>query len=229
MKKRKLIIIPAREGSKGLPGKNTKLLLGIPLVRYSINFAKEIKSVDDIICISTDDEKIIKIVEDAGISVPFVRPKHLSSDTAGTRDVILHALEFYESRGNFFDQIVLLQPTSPYRLRQDYNNMLDMMKDDIDMVVSVRQSKDNPYFNLYEENSDGFLKKSKESMFIRRQDAPSVYAFNGSIYIINSESFKKNDFDGFVAIVKYEMTKKYSIDIDTEDDFLLAAHFGEPL
>lgn len=106
-----LVVIPARGGSKGLPGKNIKNLCGKPLIAYSIDVARSITS-DDNICVSTDDKKIIDAVENYGLLVPFVRPTELATDTATTNDVLLHALDFYEKRGKHYSRL-LAHPTNP--------------------------------------------------------------------------------------------------------------------
>ena len=102
-----LVVIPARGGSKGLPGKNIKNLCGKPLIAYSIDVARAI-TIDDNICVSTDDQKIIDVVEKYGLHVPFVRPAELASDTASTNDVLLHAVKFYEDKGKKFNRYCFL-------------------------------------------------------------------------------------------------------------------------
>ena len=109
-----LYLIPARKGSKGIPHKNRKPLAGIPLIGYSIETALQLTDAENI-CVSTDDEEIIRIAEGYGLRVPFVRPEALSSDTSGSREVILHALDHYQQAGRQFDAVILLQPTSPFR------------------------------------------------------------------------------------------------------------------
>ena len=104
-----LVVIPARGGSKGLPGKNIKDLCGKPLIGYSIDVARAITS-DENICVSTDDQKIIDVVESYGLHVPFVRPAEFATDKAATNDVLLHAVDFYEKRGKHYDKLLLLQP-----------------------------------------------------------------------------------------------------------------------
>jgi N-acylneuraminate cytidylyltransferase len=95
----KIFIIPARKGSKGLPGKNVRVLGGKPLISYSIEFAKLVCTQDDTICVSTNDEEVIKIANELGVSTPFLRPDDLSTDSANTYQVIIHAIEFYKSIG----------------------------------------------------------------------------------------------------------------------------------
>jgi CMP-N,N'-diacetyllegionaminic acid synthase len=224
---KKLILIPARKGSKGLPGKNIKPLGGKPLIAYSIEYALSIYDQDDLICISTDDDEVISIAESHKLTVPFKRPEELSSDFASTEDVMRHAVHFFEKQELFFDLIVLLQPTSPFREKIDFQQVVDAYDDDCDMVVTVKESKDNPYFNLFEEDTHGYLKKSKEGDFRRRQDCPPVFAYNGSIYMIRSTSLKKNRMVHFKKIRKVIMPMERSIDIDTISDWALAEFYFE--
>lgn len=213
-----LYLIPARGGSKGLPGKNKMILGNKPLINYSIDFARNFTSDIDI-CVSTDDDDIIKCVNDNKLKTDFIRPKILSSDKATTNDVIIHAINYYESIGVKYDLVVLLQPTSPFRKIQDLKNMLNNWTNDLDLLVSVKESHDSPYFNLFEENGEGFIKKSKKSEVTRRQDAPKVYAFNGSIYLYNVNSIKQNQ---IIRIKKYVMKDPInSLDIDTSFDFMI--------
>ena len=151
-----LVIIPARGGSKGIPRKNIKLFDGKPLIYYTIDCARAICSDVDI-CVSTDDAEIISVVEQYGLQVPFVRPAELATDEAGTYEVLLHALDFYEKKGVHYDIVVLLQNTSPFRTPQQVKDALGLYRKDVDMVVSVKECAANPYYCVFEENQDGFL------------------------------------------------------------------------
>ena len=220
-----LYLIPARAGSKGLPGKNTKLLGNKPLIAYSIEFALGLMNSEDKLCISSDDEDVLSIAAGMGINVPFKRPGELATDSTTSYEVIMHALNFYEQTGRYFDAVLLLQPTSPFRIKDDFYNLLGTYSNDIDMAVSVKQSKENPYFSLFEENEDGYLNKSKEGNFTRRQDAPIVYAFNGSLYLMNTASLKAKTLGEFKKIKKIIMPEERSIDIDTFADWNLAEFY----
>jgi CMP-N,N'-diacetyllegionaminic acid synthase len=220
-----LYLIPARKGSKGLPGKNVKVLGERPLVSYSIEFALKNMKVGDVLCISSNDDEVLSIAKEMGVDIPFKRPEEYATDTASSYDFIIHALTFYENAGYSFDAILLLQPTSPFRDNEDLNNMIAAYTDDLDMVVSVKQSKENPYFNLFEENSEGYLIKSKAGNFSRRQDCPQVLAYNGSMYLINTSSVKKYSFSEFSKIKKVIMPDERSIDIDTYADWKLAEFY----
>jgi CMP-N,N'-diacetyllegionaminic acid synthase len=220
-----LYLITARGGSKGLPGKNTKILGGKPLIVYSIEFAMNNMKEGDEICISSNDQDVLDIALGLGINIPFKRPEELSTDTSSSYDVILHAIKFYEDQNKHFDSVVLLQPTSPFRKSEDLQKMILLYKEDVEMVVSVKKSKENPYFTLFEENKLGFLEKSKEGHFNRRQDCPEVFAFNGSIYLYRIKSLKEKKVNEFTKIKKVVMPEERSVDIDTMADWILAEYY----
>lgn len=216
-----LFLIMARGGSKGIPDKNIKLLNGKPMILYSIDHARFFAK-DDNICVSTDSLKIKKVVEEYGLEVPFLRPDILSTDTADSYDVILHALDFYKKMGISYETVFVLQPTSPLRKIEHMQSAMDLYASDLDMVVSVKVADANPYYNLFEENYSGFLYKSKASSYKRRQDCPLVYQYNGAIYIINVASLLKTHTSNFKKIKKIVMDDTSSIDIDKPIDFVLA-------
>jgi len=216
-----LVVIPARGGSKGIPGKNIKLLGGIPLIQYTLEAAKALFP-KEIICVSTDDLEIKKCVEKLGFKVPFLRPSELATDSSGTYEVLLHAIEFYENNGYYPDTLILLQPTSPFRNSKHIEQAINLYTSEIDMVVSVKETKANPYYNLFEEDSGGFLKKSKVATFNRRQDCPNVWQYNGAIYIINIKSLKEEAISNFKKIRKYVMDEISSHDVDTLLDWKLS-------
>ncbi len=220
-----LYLIPARKGSKGLPGKNTKLLGNKPLIEYSIDFALNNIKIDDELCISTNDEAVIEIAKSKGISIPFIRPEELANDNACSHDVIIHAINQYEKLNQIFDAVLLLQPTSPFRIQEDLRSIVNEYDDNTEMVVSVKLAKENPYFTLFEQNSEGFLNKSKIGNFERRQDCPEVYAFNGSMYLISIASIKKARIAEFKNIKKIIMPDERSVDIDTLADWILAEFY----
>ena len=217
---RALYLIPARGGSKGVPRKNIKLLNGKPLIYYTIKAARQL-SEDKDICVSTDDIEIKEVVESFGLIVPFLRPESLAEDNSPTEGVINHALEFYKQKGIEYNVVVLLQPTSPLRSGDHIKEALKIYNEDVDMVVSVFQTQSNPYYVLFEQDENGFLKKSKESNFTRRQDCPDVWELNGAIYIINVNTFYKKGMQYLDKKLHYEMDRKSSIDIDDEIDFKL--------
>lgn len=217
-----LVIIPARGGSKGIPHKNIKPLAGKPLIHYTIDVARQIVANEDI-CVSTDDPEIIQCVEDYGVKVPFVRPSELATDTVGTYEVLLHALNYYEQQGKTYDVVILLQNTSPFRTPKQVKEALALYNSNLDMVVSVKECSANPYYCVFEENTEGFLNICKGNGNItRRQDAPKVYEYNGAIYVINPKSLKEMPLYKFTKRIKYVMDEKSSLDLDTMNDWHMA-------
>lgn len=220
-----LVVIPARAGSKGIKGKNKKNFLGKPLIQYSIEIAKQFVDSKHI-CVSTDDDDIISLTKELGLEVPFKRPQDLSSDKASSNDVLLHALAHYEKHGRSYKKILLLQPTSPFRELTQLKEANALYAEHVDMVVSVKETEANPYYNLFEEQ-DGLLNKSKESSYTRRQDCPNVYEYNGSIYVINTQSLINKGLGGFDKIKKYVMPNEYSVDLDVPLDWKIAEVIGK--
>ncbi len=213
-----LFLITARGGSKGIPGKNIKILGNKPLINYSIDLARKFVS-DDYICVSTDSEEIRDVVAKNGLRVPFLRPTELASDTAGTYEVILHCIDFYKDKLKF-DKVVLLQPTSPFRLKADVEACLKKYDSSCEMLVSVKSTKANPYHLLYIEKSDGFLEKvinGNEAQ--RRQDMPKVFQLNGAVYVYNVDALKQRHMRDFTKIRYHEMQEINSVDIDEPLDW----------
>lgn len=217
-----LIVIPARGGSKGIPHKNIKLLNGKPLICYTLDVARQF-TCDEDVCVTTDEEEIIKVVEDYGLKVPFKRPDYLATDTCGSNEVIQHAYQFYEGKGIHYDAVILLQPTSPFRKVEFLKEAVALYNESIDMVTSVKLSSCNPYYDGFEEDADGLLVISKgDGTIERRQDAPSVWQQNGSIYVINPKSLMEKGLAHFTRIRKYAMSELYSVDIDNPFDWKIA-------
>lgn len=217
-----LFLITARGGSKGIPHKNIKPLNGKPLIYYAIDVARQFVDDEDI-CVSTDGYDIIKTVEDYGLKVPFKRPDELASDTAGSYEVILHAVKFYENLGRHYDNVVLLQPTSPFRTKEDVVGCINKYDDACDMVVSVKPAASNPYYDIFEEDANGNLMISKgDGKITRRQEAPKCYEYNGAVYVININSLKAKHMNDFHIICFYEMSEIHSVDLDTMLDWKYA-------
>lgn len=216
-----LYIIPARGGSKGIPRKNIKPLGGRPLIAYTIDAAAEaLRSTGGYILLSTDDDEIADVARDCGLAVEYMRPAELATDTAGSREVMLDALDWADSRGIAYDTVILLQPTSPLRTADDILGAAALYGDGIDMVVSVCLSDDNPYYNLFEENADGTLTICKgDGLYTRRQDAPAVFRYNGAVYVINPRSLREMPMGLFRNKKPYLMPVGRSADLDTPADW----------
>lgn len=216
-----LIVIPARGGSKGIPGKNIKKLGNKPVINYTIEAARKVFE-DEHILVSTDSESIKIVVEDAGLQVPFLRPAELSKDTSGTYEVLLHALDYMENKGKHYETLIVLQPTSPFRNSDHIKDAFNKYHSELEMLISVKETKANPYYLLREENENGYLIKSKRGDFTRRQDCPKVWEINGAIYIMNVKSLREKHLGQFTKVKKYEMDEISSHDLDTELDWMVA-------
>lgn len=213
-----LFVITARGGSKGLPGKNIKKLCGKPLIAYSIDVARAFTD-DENICVTTDSEKIIKVVEDYGLKVPFVRPAYLATDTATSNDVLVHAVNYFKEIGREYRRLCLLQPTSPLRTIEDVQEALNLYRDDIDVVTGMVKSHAPSVLN--EETEDGFMVSVFNKGGLGRQYVREMYETNGAIYVINIKSLLEKGMKGFTRKVKYVMSKEHSVDIDDIIDFML--------
>lgn len=220
---RTLWLIPARGGSKGIPNKNLKPFCGESLVSRSVRQALACADSHDRIFVSTDSPFIAEEGRKHGIEVPFMRPDDLSGDKVPTYDVIRHVIEEFEARGETFHRVVLLQPTSPFRKLEDIKGSIKVWNPDLDMVVSVCQSKSNPYYNMFELDSEGYLNVSKgDGQITRRQDAPPVFEYNGAVYVMTVDSLMKSPISKFSKIIPYEMSASSSIDLDTPEDWEIA-------
>ncbi len=218
---RAVAIIPARGGSKGLPNKNIRPLGKIPLIGYTINAAKEAR-VFDAVVVSTDSDEIAKISKEFSAEIPFIRPDNLACDTAKTIDVVMHALSQMSIEGRYFDLVVLLQPTSPFRNSSNILQALNkFIEKDANSLVSVCEVHDNPILMRSIDNKGNARKLLDDCSTVRRQEFPTYYKVNGAIYInkaitlSNSTSLNDNE-------LCYIMPQLTSIDIDTEEDLLYA-------
>ena len=215
-----LAIIPARGGSKGLPNKNILPLGDHPLIAWSINAANKSKYVDRCI-ISTDEKNIALISKQYGGEVPFLRPPQLSSDTANSKDVILHAIQTIKEKYNI---IILLQPTSPLRNSIDIDKALELMEQkNANALVSMVSLK-HPIEWTSRLTSDLHIPDliNFSSKKTRRQDFQERFELNGAIYISNSEAFINEETFITNETIAYIMPPERSIDIDNKFDYDLA-------
>ncbi len=191
-----LITLCARGGSKGIPGKNIKPLAGKPLIDYSIAGARSFAQSNQAkVTLSTDDDAIRKAAEKNGLYTEYRRPDVLASDTAGKIDTIKDLLLYEESLiGYKYDYILDLDLTSPLRTQNDIEEAFEMIKGNNDALTlfSVSPAARNPYFNMVEENQNGFydlVKKSSDGSVMSRQKAPAVFDLNASFYWYKREFF----------------------------------------
>jgi len=225
-----LCVIGARGGSQGLPGKNTKELLGKPLIAWTIEAALQTPEIDKVI-VSTDSKEIAAIAREFGAETPFIRPDFLSSSEVGKFDVWKHALESCEKYYNEEYEIFIdLDCTNPLRDSSDISNTIKQLKESIvrgvDTVFTICEARKNPYFNMVEEADDGSLCMSKSlgPTVIRRQDAPSVYEHVASIYAILPEHIKRKDHLLSGHAEGYDIGFEKSFDVDSEFDFRLVEY-----
>lgn len=220
-----LAIIPARGGSKGLPGKNIMKLCGKPLIAWSIETAKFCSGIDRVL-VSTDDKEIIEISKKCGAEVPFKRPAKLANDNASTINVVFHTIDWFKEHQNFRPgYILLLQPTSPLRSVEDIKSAMQMLSDkNVRAVVSVCETDHHPWWSnaLPEDrNMKNFIRP--EILNRPRQALPIFYRLNGAIYLAETDYlYEHNGFLGSDTFA-YEMPKGRSIDIDSIFDFKLAS------
>lgn len=224
MKNRILGIIPARGGSKSVPKKNTRLLLGKPLIAYTIEVALKSKLVDRVI-VSSDDEDTVEIAKKYGAEVPFIRPRELALDTTPMVLVLQHAVGFLEERENInLDYVLLLQPTAPLRLVEDIDNALKkLMETGADSVISVSQVDNvHPILMKRIENDLILPYCIEEKEGTRRQDySPPAYMRNGAIYAVKRDILMNNDSVWGKISRPYIMPPERSVCIDSELDFKL--------
>ncbi len=184
-------LIPARGGSKGIPGKNIKPLAGKALICYSIEAALASGELTEVL-VSTDSEAIAEQSRQAGASVPFIRPAELASDRSPTIDTVIHALEFCQARGEHYDALCLLQPTCPFRTASAIREAIQrFMQSKADSLISVREvpHQYNPHWVFEPEGDSPFLKiaTGEKNIIPRRQELPPAYHRDGSIYITRTE------------------------------------------
>lgn len=216
---RVLAIIPARGGSKGLPGKNIRPICGKPLIGWTIDAALSAPAIDATV-VSTDDDEIARAALACGALAPFRRPPEISGDHATSLDAVLHAIELLPG----FDVAVLLQPTSPLRTHSDISAALQLFDSARAVsVASVCEVDEHPYW-MYRFGRDRKLEPliADEERPSRRQDLPPVYRLNGAIYVVDVNWLREKHVFVGAESLGYVMPRSRSIDIDDEADFLLA-------
>lgn len=214
-----LIVVPARGGSKRLPGKNLMEMQGKPLIRWTLEAALESK-VSGLIVVTSDDDAILAEGERSGVKT-LRRPEFLASDTASTFDVLIHTLDSLAAEGISPKKLMLLQPTSPLRCAANIREALQLMEDtNASSVISVCLCEHSPLWSNVlgaEGNMADFLRP--ELLNRRSQDLPDYYRLNGSIYLANTEDFVREKGFFMTNSVAYIMGAEQSVDIDNHIDF----------
>lgn len=224
-------LIPARGGSKGIPRKNIKLLNGKALIAYSIESALACPLLEQIV-VTTDDDEIANLSKSLGASVPFMRPAHLAADDAPTIDTVIHALRFFENANQVFDAVCLLQPTVPFRNLDDVNGAIQkFINSKADSLISVREVPHvyNPHWVYEQDAQTGFLKLAinDDPIISRRQDLPSAYHRDGSIYLTKSSVIEGERSLYGKNIIHHVMKDSPAINIDTMEDWEAASNYAK--
>lgn len=218
-------LVTARGGSKGVPRKNIRNLHGKPLLAYTAEAALAAKRLSKVI-LSTEDDEIAEIGRGLGLDVPFTRPAELSRDDTPTFPVVKHALLKMVEAGNKFDAVCLLQPTNPLRRPEDIDACIGLLAcSQADCVVSVLQvpTEYNPNW-VYWSNEAGHLRLSTGNFepIARRQDLPPAFHRDGSVYVTRTEVILDQNSLYGNCVIGYEMLPKFSVNIDTEEDWIAA-------
>ena len=218
-----IAIIPARGGSKGLPGKNIRKMCGKPLIAYTIECALKSKYIDRVI-VSTDDDEIARISLKFGAEVAFMRPSHLASDTVLAVENYLYTIDRIEKEENvIIDRFIVLQPTSPLRSVEDIDCAVELFKKkNADSVVSYTKEEHPIYWHKNIDN-DNRLINIFDDKIVNRQELRTTYYPNGAIYIFKSSLIRNKKYytDNSFA---YVMPRDRSVDIDFLEDFLYAEY-----
>lgn len=216
-------IIPARGGSKGLPGKNTKLLCGKPLIGWSIEKAKKSRYLD-LTLVTTDNREIAEISSKLGAYVPFLRPAELASDTSTTLEAVVHALEYLAEKENrTFDIIVLLEPTSPLREDDDIDKMLEKyinVEDQFDSIVSIGEVDEHPAIvkRVVDNSLEPFCPELMQTT--RRQDNEPAYFPYGVAYMVKTKALLAEKTFYTKRCTYYRLKRYQNFEIDSIYDFL---------
>ena len=222
-KKRILGLIPARGGSKGLPGKNLRLLLGKPLIAWTIERALASDVLDNVV-VSTDDKEIAKVALKNGADVPFLRPSSLATDTATSYDVIFHALDYFLQIGTKYDYIALLEPTSPIREKEDIDNAVRLLIDNNQKATSLvsvgKIALENPnYAKKIDKKGRVCSYFEQKKKYIRRQDLPCAYFPYGVIYLSSVKALRKENSFYQKNTIPYYINRWQNYEVDDIYDF----------
>lgn len=222
---RNIAIVTARSGSKGLVNKNIKELCGKPLLAYSVECALRSKQFDKIF-VSTDSPHYAQIAEKYGADASFLRTSQNSGDTSGSWDVVREVINKFEEKKELFDNIMLLQPTSPLRTEEDICGCFALMEEKrANAVISVCEADHSPLWcNTLQADlcMDDF--QNDKYFSLPRQELPTYYRINGAVYLIKREELDRSPMfrhNCYAYIMPYER----SLDIDTEFDFKIAEFF----
>ena len=214
-------LIPARGGSKGIPGKNINFLGKKPLLQYTLDAAKASLRLNKVV-LSSDDPTIIAVAQNMDLEVPFTRPKELARDDTPSLAVIQHTLNYFKEKGEKFDAVCLLQPTTPFRRAGLIDQAIEkFIEGDYDSLISVREvpAEFNPHWIFEEKEGQLKIATGEEKIIPRRQELPKAYHRDGAIYLtkyavlLNQHSLFGKGI-GFI-----DTTRDPYVNIDTPEDW----------
>lgn len=219
-----LCSICVRGGSKGVPGKNIRLVNGHPLLYYTVQCAQQAQQIQTIV-LSSDSDEMLDLAATYGIENRFKRPEELASDTASKWDVFIHLVEEYEkTTGQKVEFLVDLDVTVPLRKPEHIDGAIAMlMENDVDVVITGYEPERNPYFNMMEigEDNYAYIVKKPSKPIVCRQDAPKVFSLTPAVYAMRKEALYKYKHWSEARCMIYEIPRENAIDIDTEFDLKL--------
>lgn len=218
-----LALVPARGGSKRLPGKNIRLLGGRPLIAWTVAAIKNLPGICDVL-VSTDDAAIADIALQAGALVPWLRPSELATDTASSVDVSLHGLDWYEKKAGPVDGLLLLQPTSPFRKPETIRRGIAQFMDGGLAVIGVSPAPAHPAWCFRIEDGELHPYIDASGLNSRSQDLPEAFVVNGAFYLIAPTALREHH--SFYPMGSTQpllmLDPMEAVDIDTEFDWLVA-------
>ena len=216
--KRVLAVVPARGGSKGIPGKNLKMIAGRSLLHRTIDQALTAKFVDEVVVTSDDQEILRHAKEIAGVRT-IERPGNLAADDTAMWPVVLHALD----GSSPCDVVVLLQPTSPLRLASDIDAAVTMLQNkNVNSVMSVCEVATSPYWMFTIDNGGKLQRVLPKQNVATRQELPRCFEINGALYVVNSAWFRSSQLFVDDDTLAYVMPRERSVDVDTPEDLATA-------
>jgi len=221
-----LAVIPARGGSKRVPGKNVRKLGNKPLINWTIESALNTPELSAIL-VSTDDPKIAEIAQSAGATVPWLRPIKLATDESKSVDVAIHALNWYEKENGTVDGILLLQPSSPFRTYATIQKAIRLFENHKGSSIIGVSPVQNHHLYILEKHGEFLIQYQQQSSLIKKtHDKSPIYALNGSIYLVSPQELRSsNSFLGSCLLPVIVESTIEALDIDTEEDFKIAELF----
>lgn len=218
--KKILAIIPARGGSKGLPGKNIRSLCGKPLIAWSIEQAKASKYIDEVF-VSTDSTEIADVAKSFGVEIPYLRPAELATDTSPSSEFVIHTINYFRSQAKEFDYILLLEPTSPLRKKDDIDKAIELLQENTISIVSLGEvHTEHPNITKYIDNDKILPFVDISEKITHRQSLSKAYFPYGVVYLVQINYFEKEKRFYSEESTPYFIERWQNYEVDDIFDFL---------